>query len=164
MKSGLLLSIIFLISLTSYSQKVNRWSSEEKAVLEIVDLFFEGMANRDTALLNSIMTPEGRYYGIHETNGDWTEHTASHERFIDGLTKETDLIQERIWNPEIKVHKTIAMVWAPYDIYANGKFMHCGIDAFSLIKTNEEWKIAGTVFTMEPEGCEESPLGPIKGE
>ena len=164
MKSAILLSILLLISLNSYSQNIKRWTFEEKAVLEVVDQFFEGMTRRDTATLKRIMTPEGRYYGMRESNGNWTKHTSSHEKYIDGLIHGTDLLQERIWDPEIKVHKTVATVWAPYDIYANGNFVHCGIDAFSLIKTEKGWKIAGAVFTMEPEGCEESPLGPVKVE
>jgi len=50
------------------------------------------------------------------------------------------------------------------EILLNEKFVLCVIDAFSSIKTSECWKIAGTDFTMELEGCTESPLGEIKDE
>jgi hypothetical protein len=69
--------------------------------------------------------------------------------------------RERIWNPEVRVHGLIATVWAPYDFWTDGKFSHCGIDAFDLIKTADGWKISGGTFTMES-ACEPSPLGPLK--
>ena len=49
----------------------------------------------------------------------------------------------------------------PYDFWIDGKFSHCGIDAFDLIKTEEGWKLAGGVYTIESK-CEPSPLGPLK--
>jgi len=101
---------------------------------------------------------------LSEKEGVWKQHTSNHQDYIKGLSSGADVQQERIWDPVIKIHKTIAMVWAPYDIHVNGKFTHCGIDAFSLIKLEEGWKIAGTVFTMEPHGCVESPLGPIESK
>jgi hypothetical protein len=61
----------------------------------------------------------------------------------------------------VRVHESIATVWAPYDLWIDGKFGHCGVDTFDLIKTVEGWKIAGGAFTMEVK-CEPSPLGPLK--
>ena len=69
--------------------------------------------------------------------------------------------RERIWNPEVRVHGLIATVWAPYDFWTDGKFSHCGVDLFDLIKTAEGWKISGGAFTMEST-CEPSLLGPLK--
>ncbi|MDP3000701.1 MAG: hypothetical protein Q8N47_24670 [Bryobacterales bacterium] len=39
-------------------------------------------------------------------------------------------------------HVRIAVVWTPCDIHWDRKFSHCGVDAFSLIKTSEGWKIS----------------------
>jgi len=77
------------------------------------------------------------------------------------VTERKEISRERIWNPEVRVHGSIATVWAPYDFWVDGKFSHCGVDAFDLIKTPDGWKIAGGVFTMEAK-CEPSPLGPPK--
>jgi hypothetical protein len=55
----------------------------------------------------------------------------------------------------------IATVWAPYDFWIDGKFSHCGVDAFDLIKTDKGWRIAGGAYTVELK-CEPSPLGPLK--
>ena len=67
---------------------------------------------------------------------------------------------ERIWNPQVLEHGSIAVVWAEYDFHLNRKFSHCGIDSFSMLKTASGWKIAGVSDTREVSGCRPSPLGP----
>ena len=48
------------------------------------------------------------------------------------------------------------------DFWVDGKFSHCGIDIFDLVKTAEGWKISGLTYTVERTGCAPSPLGPLK--
>ena len=48
------------------------------------------------------------------------------------------------------------------DFHLDGKFTHCGTDIFTLVKTADGWKISGGIYTVEPTGCEPSPLGAIK--
>jgi hypothetical protein len=67
-----------------------------------------------------------------------------------------------MWDPLVLVHGRIAVVWAPYDFHINGEFSHCGVDAFTLIKTENGWQIAGAAYTIEPKGCAASPLGPVE--
>ena len=67
---------------------------------------------------------------------------------------------ERIWEPQVRVHKGIATLWAPYDFWLDGALRHCGIDSFELVKSPEGWKITGGTYTVEREGCQPSPLGP----
>jgi len=85
----------------------------------------------------------------------------TNEEYVARLQQSKRTSRERIWNPELRVHGLIATVWAPYDFWVDGKYSHCGVDVFDLIKTDEGWKIAGGAFTMEAQ-CEPSPLGPLK--
>jgi len=166
-KINTLVPFIFSVSLcivafdVSYGQSTQILTTEEKEVMDIVHLFFKSMTERDTITTKAILTNDGQYYALREEENGLFQRTVSHKDYIKRLGSQTDLVQERIWDPLVNVHKRIAMVWAPYDIYINGNFLHCGVDSFSLIKTEEGWKIAGVVFTMEPEGCEESPLEPL---
>ncbi len=57
----------------------------------------------------------------------------------------------KVWDPKILIHKEIAVVWTKYDFHREGKFSHCGVDAFNLIKTPEGWKISGIIYTVEKE-------------
>ena len=62
---------------------------------------------------------------------------------------------ERIAFELIKIDGDLAFVWAPYELYINGKFKHCGVDAFTLIRKNNQWKIMSLIDTRRKNGCKE---------
>ena len=63
------------------------------------------------------------------------------------------VIEEKLLSSEIKIHNNIAVAWVPYTLSFSGKFSHCGVDVFTLLKTAEGWKIVSTVYSVEPDGC-----------
>jgi hypothetical protein len=63
------------------------------------------------------------------------------------------VIEEKPMSYDIKVHSNIAIVWAPYTLSLSGKFSHCGVDVFTLLKAADGWKIVSTVYSVEPDGC-----------
>ena len=132
-------------------------TEEENNVITAVNTFFTALATKDTALAISVMMPEGRFYSVRE---DGSIRTQSHAEFFENIVDEQTDFLERMWDPTVLVHDRIAVLWTPYDFHRNGQFSHCGIDAFSLIKVDDEWKITGTIYTVQREGCPESPLGP----
>ena len=48
---------------------------------------------------------------------------------------------EMYWSPTVLVRGPFAQVWAPYVLRDNGAVVHCGIDAFQLVKDAGAWKI-----------------------
>ena len=66
-----------------------------------------------------------------------------------------------MWNPEVRVHGLIATVWTPYNFWIDGKFSHCGIDAFESDQDRGRLEARGGTYTIESK-CEPSPLGPLK--
>lgn len=136
-------------------------SKEEKAVISVVENFFQALENHDSTLAVSVVLPEARFFSIREDSSGVRWNSSVGEDFIKRVASSNEEWLERMWEPKILIHKQMAVVWTPYDFYRNRKFSHCGIDAFNLIKTNEGWKMAGIVYTVEPEGCEASPLGPL---
>ena len=63
--------------------------------------------------------------------------------------------RERYWDPTVLVRGSIAVVWAPYEFWRDGKTTHCGIDVFDLVKQDGTWRVANIMFTVEPEACPE---------
>ena len=153
-----LAGLVFLsLSTPAYAQTD---ADEEEAILDAVQQLFDAIAARDTLAARAVLLPKGGFFSIRDTEGGPRVGTSTHREFLDQLTTPGDDWLERMWNPTVLVHGRMAMVWTPYDFYRNGAFSHCGIDAFSLLKTADGWKIAGTTYTVEPTGCPESPLGP----
>jgi acetyl esterase/lipase len=135
---------------------------EEKHVIAAVEQFFKALETRNADLARSILMPEGVVFSVREENGEKNIRATTHEQIIKSLASSTEKMLERMWNPKVLIHKEIAVVWTKYDFHREGKFSHCGVDAFNLIKTSDGWRISGIFYTVEKEGCEENPLGPPK--
>jgi putative lumazine-binding protein len=132
---------------------------EEKAVIAAVQTLFDGMAAHNPEMVKSVMTPDARAVGVRP---DKVGTARSRDELAQAIAGGTTPILERIWEPKVLVRGRIANVWAEYDFHSNGKFGHCGIDTFLLLKTEEGWKIFSLTWTQETEGCKPSPLGPPK--
>lgn len=83
------------------------------------------------------------------------------DAWLSRIGSSKDNLLERMWNPQVLTHGSIAVVWGSYDFHRNGKFHHCGVDSFDLVKTEAGWKISGITYTSETTGCAPSPLGPL---
>ncbi|KAL4907926.1 hypothetical protein BDW74DRAFT_166513 [Aspergillus multicolor] len=65
--------------------------------------------------------------------------------FVEHIAKLDDEIEERIWDPEVKVYGdgNFAAVWAPFRAKVNGVVNHVGVELFVLHKLNGRWKVTG---------------------
>lgn len=65
--------------------------------------------------------------------------------FVEHISKIKDDIDERMWDPEVKVHESanLAAVWAPFRAKINGVVDHVGVELFVLHKINGGWKVTG---------------------
>jgi hypothetical protein len=60
---------------------------------------------------------------------------------------------ERVTFDIIKIDGDLAFVWAPYELFINGNFKHCGVDAFVMLKLGNQWKINSLIDTRRKQGC-----------
>ena len=68
-------------------------------------------------------------------------------------TIKSQLIERFTKAPTVTIHGAIANVWGEYEFLRDGKFGHCGVDSFNLLKTAEGWKVATILDTEETTGC-----------
>ena len=136
-------------------------NTEKDAVVKAVQVFFDTMAARDVEGARAILQPQGRFHAMSMRDGKPDVRAFSNEEYFAILQASKQKMRERTWNPEVSVHGLIATYRAPYDFWIDGKLSHCGVDVFDLIKTEDGWKIAGGVYTVESK-CVPSPLGPLK--
>ena len=153
--------IVLITILIAVAPAITRAQStaERDAVLQVVQAFFDTMTAKDVEGARKILVPQGRFHAMRMRDGDI--RSFSNEEYFAQLQSEKRTLRERMWNPEVRVHGLIATVWTPYDFWIDGKFSHCGIDAFDLIKAKDGWQIAGGAYTLEDK-CQPSPLGPLK--
>lgn len=132
-------------------------AGEEQAILARVQAVFDAMAAHDSAAAAALVIPEGRL-AVSRANGTVSISTLG--EFAARLSATKSSLLERMWSPKVLIRGGMAVVWTEYDFHLDGKFTHCGIDSFQLVKTVDGWKISGLAYTVEPTGCAPSPLGP----
>jgi hypothetical protein len=126
-------------------------TSDEKDVLAVCQKVFDGMGTNDSAKILSAMTADARLYGVRTTGAPYamaadqwaTRLVALKSAFIERFTKA----------PTVSIHGPIANVWGEYEFLRDGKFAHCGVDSFNLVKTADGWKVAAILDTEESRGC-----------
>ena|SRR5579863_4141729 len=126
-------------------------TTDESDVVSIAQKVFDGMAARDAGMIRSTVMPDARLYSM---RGDAPPQSTSAEDFITHLASVQGTLLERFTGrPKVLIHGRIAQVWGEYEFLRDGKFVHCGVDSFSLFKTSEGWKIAAIIFTADTAGC-----------
>ena len=157
---------ILIIGLTFLMQPatpVQKPDGDRAQVVAVVQSFFDSMEKADAELARKILMPDARFFSAAERDGKMTVRPSTGEAFVASFSNpDRAKVLERMWEPEVRVQGAIAQLWTRYDFHNNGTFSHCGFDAFSLVKTDEGWKIAGAMWTVERTGCAPSPLGPPK--
>ena len=156
-KSILLLVLLFVASVSGFSQQSVK--KDKELVLEKVNQFFEALEKQDTILFKSIIHHSGNTWAVKEESDSVRISVRSFEDRLKKFINPAYVIQERALDVEIKIHKQVAMAWVPYELDVSGNFQHCGVDIFTMIKSNESWKIVTVAFTMEPDGCDELKKG-----
>lgn len=134
--------------------------SPQSAVIAAVQQLFDAMAARDTAAARAVLMPEGLFFAVSSGEDEEAVSAMPHTDFLARLGTAQERWLERMWEPQVLIHGPLAVVWTRYDFYRGGTFSHCGVDAFNLIRTADGWKIASAAYTVEPDGCPPSPLGP----
>ena len=137
--------------------------SDSAAVIAVVQRLFDAMATRDTSAARALILPGARVVAVRLGAAAAMPRVQSDTAFIRSLGSPPAALLERMWNPLVRVHGGLAELWTPYDFYLGGRFSHCGVDSFTLVRGRDGWLIAGIAYTVEPTGCAPSPLGRPKG-
>lgn len=132
-------------------------SIQAASPVDTAQSLFDAMLKHDGESSKTLFTPEATMTSVH-TDGKATVTPFS--KFLERIANSKDTLLERMWNPTVLEQGPLAVIWAKYDFHVNGKFHHCGVDTFNLVKTDAGWKIASVAWTSETSGCEASPLGP----
>ena len=135
---------------------------EKAAVTAAVQALFDAMAAKDAQKALSLVIPDGQLQSVRKTDAPAVARGRTLEAFAKSLPTQKAPMLERMWNPDVHVSGPIATLTTRYDFHLDGKFTHCGTDIFTLVKTADGWKISGGIYTVEPTGCEPSPLGEAK--
>lgn len=145
-----------LVLCAAFTTGAKAQSASEDSVKAAVNALFTAMKNSDaagirasfadSAVLQTIVTnKEGKTFARNEAIGEFAES-------IGKLPK--GAADEQVQFDVIKIDGPLAIVWAPYKFYFKGKFSHCGIDSFELLRTGAGWKLLYIVDTRRKDACQ----------
>jgi hypothetical protein len=119
-------------------------SAEQQAVLSPIMQMFDGMEKRDAAMMKKPLLSGGTMVLMR----DGKPSQVTFEDFADRVGKPgTTHIQERIYDPLVRIDHDLAVVWAPFEFLVDGKVDHCGTDLFNLVRADGKWVIASIADT-----------------
>lgn len=128
-------------------------ATDKKAVISMVNQFFEALEKKDTALYGSLVMRNAQIWVSRKLNDSLQTPMRSFAEDIQKLPQYKETLLERALSYLVTIHNNIAVAWVPYSFHLGQKLTHCGIDVFTLLKTTAGWKIVSTVYTVEPDGC-----------
>lgn len=130
--------------------------AEEAAVLVLLDRYMLAISAQDVAAMAAMQTADGMTYRARAVEGGgWAVTSRSNASWVEPSSVDARTHRERYWSPTVLIRGGIAVVWAPYEFWIDGKTSHCGIDVFDFVKVDGAWRVANAMWTVEPNACSE---------
>lgn len=150
MKKWILLIGLSLTSTLLFAQK-----EDEEAVKKAVLTLFDGMRASDADIIKKVFVEAPDMYTVAKNKeGKTILRKGDFENFLKSVgTPHEKMYDEPIWNTEVKIDGDLAYVWTDYAFYLGKDFSHCGVDAFSLVKQDNQWKIFHLTDTRRKDDC-----------
>ena len=134
-------------------------SDERVRVIAVADSALAAITRKNFTAFTDFMLDSAVTFSARETDGQ--TRAAFRTRAQQRATQSNGTLTERGFRPEVHIAGPLAVVWMRYDFYTDGKWSHCGVDAFTMLKTDGRWRIATLVWSVEqPPACEKNPAGP----
>lgn len=151
----ILLSISLLLTASTFAQT----SEDEAAVRTTIKLMFDGMRKADsTQIKNTFLSGATLQTIAKNKEGAVSVRTDDMGKFAASVTKYPAFtLDERLSGMEIKIDAELATAWTPYVFYLKEAKSHCGVNAFTLVKVNGNWKIQNIIDTRRKENCPDLP-------
>lgn len=117
-------------------------SATDQEVLAVINTMFEGFAKKDTTIIRSTLHDDVKLVtAVTNREGKAIVHTETMDKFLIGIATAPGKLDERLFNPEVRVDGNLATVWVLYEFWYDDKYSHCGVDSFQLARTEQGWKI-----------------------
>jgi hypothetical protein len=144
--------IFFILILTFGYSKITFGQSEEAQIKKTIETFFEGMYKRDTVLIKSVLHKNCSLNSVNiKPDQAATQKSESISGFLRSIsTIPTNVVlEERLLDHKIQIDEALAIDWTPYEFYVNQKLSHQGTNVFTLIKTENTWRIFAIIDTRK---------------
>lgn len=150
------LAVLYALPIQAQPAPAGHQPDEVATILATLDRYMDAISKNDLRAQEQMQTPEGMAYRASvDQAGRWTVRARSNAASVAPSMNDGRTYRERYWYPAVLVRGAIAVVWAPYEFWINGATNHCGIDVFTFVKIDGVWRVANSMWTVEPNACGE---------
>jgi hypothetical protein len=129
-------------------------ADDRTTVVAVIERFFAGLKAGDTATMRATMHPAARIIQTGTREGAPFARVNSGDDFLRSIAAAGGrALEERIYNPEVRLDDHLATVWVEYDFLVDGAVNHCGVDSYQMVRTADGWRILQIVDTQRRDGC-----------
>ena len=134
--------------------------AQEAELKTVIHDFFQAMYKQDTAALRKFFVPAATLFTYsYDAKGNPRAKGESLSEFINAVSFLGDSpMEERLVGWQCLIDAGVASVWTPYEFYYEGKFSHCGVDSWHMMKIQGEWKITQLTDTRRKSNCPDDEL------
>lgn len=152
--------LVILLPQTLVAQERVPDGVDGAAAIRAAQRLLTAISTRDTTLARRVLLPGAQLVSIADPAGPETPaRLQTDSQFLMTLAAPGQTFLERMWQPTVTIHGSVATVSAPYDFYQDREFSHCGTDVFTMVRSRGEWRVTHLVYTTQRQGCAPSPLG-----
>ena len=148
-------AFLFFLTFALLLNTAAKAQNAEDSVKAVVNNLFTAMKNSDSVLLKTCFADKSILQTITKNKeGNVSVKNESLNEFATSIsTQPKGSLDEQIVFDVVKTDGPLAIVWTPYNFYYNGKFLHCGVNSFQLVRIGNEWKIQYLIDTRRKAGC-----------
>ena len=154
-------SFVVVLVLASFATRARAQTidADGKAAIAVSDSVLAALSSGDSKTLARLTLDSAVVGGAGLRDGVERLSLRTWGLYIDRAGSST--FTERGFDATARVQDRVAQVWMPYDLYIGDKWSHCGVDAFTLMKSEGRWRVAALIYTIEqPPACRKHPAGP----
>lgn len=116
----------------------------QNSAQQTVDAFFEALNTKNTEKIKSLCVDDLvlSSISVRGASSNMTQQTL--QSFLSSLKAmpETMSIKEEITKSKSRDSDYLAQFWLDYEFYINNKLSHQGVNAITLVKSKDGWKIS----------------------
>ncbi|MEO8636423.1 MAG: hypothetical protein ABI587_14205 [Gemmatimonadales bacterium] len=153
-------SVLVLVATFSARQgRAQAIDTAGRAVIAVADSVLAALTSGDSATLARLTLDSAVVGGVGLRDGVERLALRTWGLYINRIGPST--FTERGFESTARAQDRVAQVWMPYDLYIGDTWSHCGVDVFTLMKSEGRWRVAALVYTVEqPPACRRHPAGP----
>ncbi len=133
--------------------------TDRQEIETVITSIFDGMRNADSSAVAALLHPDTRLQTvIRNENGVNTIETETIQNWLQAIASyPAGTMDEQLSSMVIEVDDGLASVWTDYAFYGGGRFIHCGVNAFQLFKSEKGWIVHQITDTRRTRNCMQAP-------